>query len=282
LPILSVVIPALNERGNMAKVIRGIPTEVLRSRGWETEIVVVDNGSTDGTGEVARALGAVVIVQPVRGYGNAYKAGFANCSGHVIATGDADLTYPFDALPDLLDRVRYEAADFATTDRLHASNRGAMKPSHTWGNRVLSAVSRMLFRNGFRDSQSGMWIFRRYVWDGIDVRSGGMGFSQELKNEAHRAGYRCIELPIEYRVRGGDVKLNALSDGLRNLAQLLTHRLRRRQPVADPMARRDAELAAQAALDEPQGEPPIRATVGSTIRAQRTGRPAEQPPVSAA
>src|SRR5262245_43256851 len=98
--VLSVVIPAYNERPNIEQTVRSIPVDRLAAGGLDVEILVVDNGSTDGTGRVARQSGARVIVQPVRGYGNAYKAGFANCRGDVIATGDADLTYPFEILPD--------------------------------------------------------------------------------------------------------------------------------------------------------------------------------------
>jgi glycosyltransferase involved in cell wall biosynthesis len=235
LSTLSIVIPALNERANIAKLIDGIPYGELAACGWDTELLVVDNGSVDGTGELARQLGARVVVQPVRGYGNAYKAGFANSTGSVIATGDADLTYPFDDLPRLLDVLLTERIEIMTTNRLHPANREAMKPSHTFGNRVLSSISRGLFRNGLADSQSGMWIFRRYVWDWLDVRSGGMPFSQEIKNEAHRKGFHCAELPIEYRVRGGDVKLNAAKDGVRNLTQLFGHRCRRAGAMRPPL-----------------------------------------------
>jgi glycosyltransferase involved in cell wall biosynthesis len=199
----------------------------LAARGWETELLIVDNDSVDGTADVARQLGARVIVQPVRGYGNAYKAGFANCEGAVVATGDADLTYPFDHLPKMLDVLLEGRVEFMTTNRLRPENQDAMKASHALGNRVLSAVSRTLFRNDIVDSQSGMWIFRRYVWDRLDVRSGGMGFSQEIKNEAYRNGFSCTELPIDYRPRGGQVKLNATKDGIRNLSQLVSHRCRR-------------------------------------------------------
>ena len=223
---LSVVIPALNECENLPALIDSIPVATLRKLGWGTEILIVDNGSTDGTGELAQALGARVVVQPVRGYGNAYKAGFANSTGQVIATGDADLTYPFDALPELLEIFESYELDFLSTDRLHSANRQAMKSSHTFGNHVLSAVSRQLFGAQFRDSQSGMWILRRELWHGITVRSPGMAFSQEIKNEAAIKGYRCREVAIEYRPRGGEVKLNAPKDGLINLVQLVAHRAR--------------------------------------------------------
>ena len=101
-----------------------------------------------------------------------------------------------------------------------------MKPSHFIGNHGLSFVAKLFFGSPFRDSQSGMWIFRRAVWEAIDVRSGGMAFSQEIKHEAHFKRFRCSEEPIEYGKRGGEVKLNALRDGVRNALQIVSHRLR--------------------------------------------------------
>jgi glycosyltransferase involved in cell wall biosynthesis len=232
---LSVVIPAYNEAPNLPDVVASIPLAELAAAGWDAEIVVVDNASTDGTADVARQLGARVLYQPEKGYGNAYLAGFDAAIGDVIATGDADCTYPFDALPRLLRTMVEQDVEFMTTDRLRRENRQAMKPSHTAANHALSALSRRLFRNGLRDSQSGMWVFRRYVWDGLDVRSGGMAFSQEIKNAATLAGYRYAEVPIEYRPRQGEVKLNALPDGAANLRQLFQHRFRRpAAPVAGP------------------------------------------------
>jgi len=223
---LSIVIPALNEAANLPAVTASVPVGELAAAGWLTEILVVDNASTDGTAEVARSLGATVVSQPRRGYGNAYHAGFSAATGDVIATGDADCTYPFDALPDLLRTLVDGDVEFMTTDRLGRRNRSAMKPSHRVANHALSALSRTLFGNGLRDSQSGMWVFRRYVWSGLDVRSTGMAFSQEIKNSATRAGFRCLEVPIEYRTRGGEAKLNALPDGMANLRQLFEHRFR--------------------------------------------------------
>jgi glycosyltransferase involved in cell wall biosynthesis len=237
---LSIVIPALNEASNLPTVMASVPVSELAAAGWKTEVVVVDNASTDDTADVARSLGARVVSQPRRGYGNAYLAGFDAATGDVIATGDADCTYPFDSLPDLLRTLVDQDIEFMTTDRLRRENRSAMKASHTVANHALSALSRVLFRNGLRDSQSGMWIFRRHVWHGLDVRSPGMAFSQEIKNAATRAGYRFLEVPIEYRTRGGEVKLNALPDGMANLRQLFSHRFRRSaaQPaVADVAAK---------------------------------------------
>ncbi|MFF9011750.1 glycosyltransferase family 2 protein [Streptomyces sp. NPDC014870] len=241
---LSVVMPAYNEASNLPAVIATVPVAELAEAGWETELVVVDNASTDGTGDVARSLGARVVPQPQRGYGNAYHAGFAAARGDVIATGDADCTYPFDALPGLLTVLDALDVEFLTTDRLVPGNREAMHPTHAMGNHVLSTVSRLLFHNGLHDSQSGMWVFRRYVWQSLDVRSTGMAFSQEIKNAATLAGCRCLEVPITYRVRGGEVKLHALHDGTANLCQLFVHRFRRQgtSTAALPAGRPDAAV----------------------------------------
>lgn len=238
---LSIVIPALNERVNMPRVLGTIPHSGLASLGYATEVIVVDNASTDGTGEVAAALGARVVLQPVRGYGHAYHAGFAAATGDVIATGDADCTYPFDHLPWLLGTMADRQLDFLSTNRLGRENRGAMKPSHRIGNRVLTVISRVFFRSPFRDSQSGMWVFRRHVWHHLDIRSGGMPFSQEIKNDAYARGFRCGETPIEYRVRGGEVKLHAVRDGVRNLAQLAVHRVRTAREPATVLCTGEAE-----------------------------------------
>ncbi|MFB9932098.1 glycosyltransferase family 2 protein [Amycolatopsis halotolerans] len=238
---LSIVIPALNERVNMPRVLATIPHSGLASLGYEIEVIVVDNASTDGTGEVAAALGARVVLQPRRGYGHAYHAGFAAATGDVIATGDADCTYPFDHLPGLLCTMADRRLDFLSTNRLGHENREAMKPSHLIGNRVLTLISRFFFRSPFRDSQSGMWVFRRHVWQHLDIRSGGMPFSQEIKNDAYIRGFRCGETPIEYRIRGGEVKLHAVRDGLRNLSQLAAHRARTVRGPANVLCTGEAE-----------------------------------------
>jgi glycosyltransferase involved in cell wall biosynthesis len=251
---VSIVIPAFNEVDNIPRVIASVPYGELAQAGYEVEVIVVDNASTDGTGEVAAALGATVIVQPMRGYGNAYHAGFAAARGDVIATGDADCTYPFDALPGLVDHLISKDLDFLSTNRLGKDNRPAMKGSHNVGNRLLTVASRSLFRSPFRDSQSGMWIFRREVWHHVDVRSGGMPFSQEIKNEAYLKGFGCEEVAIEYRPRSGEVKLNAFRDGVRNSCQLVSHRLRgRHRPAPTMVAYRRVDLSSHDEIAAPYG-----------------------------
>jgi glycosyltransferase involved in cell wall biosynthesis len=222
---LSIIIPALNEEVGIREVIKQIPMKKLKNMGYLPEIIVVDNGSTDRTAEIAKKAGAIVVSQPIRGYGNAYKAGFASAKGVIIATGDADMTYPFDALPEILTKMSEGKYDFINTNRLTNLNPEAMTTSHIFGNWFLSKTIRMLFGSPFRDSQSGMWIFKRSILAELELSSGGMPFSQELKIEAHIKGFKCVEVPIEYRPRAGKAKLNTVKDGMGNVVHLLKKRL---------------------------------------------------------
>ncbi len=221
---LSVVIPALNEEHSIGDVLREIPIAELAGMGYEVEVIVVDNGSVDSTTHVACMHRATVVLQPIRGYGNAYKAGFAYATGDVVATGDADLSYPFSDLPKILQLMQERQLEFVSTDRLSSLRTGVMTRSHVFGNWLLSLATKVLFGWPHKDSQSGMWIFKRYVWDALEVRSSGMPFSQEVKIEAFVRGFNCDEVEIDYRARAGETKLNTITDGLGNIAQLVRKR----------------------------------------------------------
>jgi glycosyltransferase involved in cell wall biosynthesis len=211
---ITVVIPALNEEQAIGSVIKEIPINELKKMGYVVEIMVIDNGSKDKTRYIANSHRAKVIVQPIKGYGNAYKAGFANATGDIIATGDADLSYPFCDLPKIIKKMEDENLDFITTDRLTNLQPGAMSRSHYFGNIGFNLITKILFRLPFKDSWSGMWIFKRSIWSKLNVKSSGMPFSQELKIEANKNGFKCAEVPIAYRARVGEVKLNTFKDGL--------------------------------------------------------------------
>ena len=142
---ITIVIPALNEEQGIGLVLKEIPVSGLMNMGYETEVMVIDNGSKDKTCYIAREQGATVIVQPIRGYGNAYKAGFANASGDIIATGDADLTYPFEDLPAILEKMEKEGLDFINTNRLNHLDPEVMAPSHIFGNWLLTTLSMCSF-----------------------------------------------------------------------------------------------------------------------------------------
>ncbi len=223
---LSVVIPALNEEKSIEAVVKAIPKDEFKAMGFDVQILVIDNGSEDATAELARKAGADVIVEPRAGYGRALKTGFANATGEIIATGDADSTYPVDEIPKLLAILEAENLDFITTNRLAHLERDAMSFRNRLGNRVLSATTRVLFAINLKDSQSGMWLLRKDLLNQLRLRSDGMAFSEEIKLGAcYFAKCRWKEVPIQYRPRVGDAKVCAWRDGVYNLFFLVRKRL---------------------------------------------------------
>ena len=217
-PRLSIVIPAMNEEEGIGDVLDEIPRKELEEMGWPCEVVVVDGESVDRTRDIAREKGARVVIEPRRGYGRAYKTGFEVAQGELIATGDADTTYPFDKLPEYIRLFERERLDFLTGNRFGKLQPGAMSAKHKFGNWVLSTTGRVLFLANIKDSQSGMWIFKRSILPRLTLTSDGMPLSEEIKIEAFtKNDLKCREIPIEYRVRVGDVKLSSWKDGRRNL-----------------------------------------------------------------
>lgn len=221
---LTVVIPAYNEEAGIGLTLDSIPVHALNAAGYEVEKLVVNNASTDRTAEVAEAHGARVVYQSKQGYGHAYQCGFSNAHGDIIASGDADMTYPFDSLPQILRVMQEKDTDFMNTNRLKHLRKGVMHTSHIFGNYLLSFIMRVLFNSPFKDSQSGMWIFKRSVWPYLNVEHSGMPFSQEIKIEAYIRGFRCDEIAIDYRSRVGEGKLSVV-DAYRTMYELFKKRL---------------------------------------------------------
>lgn len=213
----------------MRPTLETIPVDELEAEDYTVEVLIVDGDSDDRTREIARDWGAEVIVEERPGYGRAYKTGFANVEADVIVTGDADATYPFEITPELLNRLETEELDFITTNRMAEMEDGAMGPKHRLGNWVLSTSCRLLFGTPFEDSQSGMWVFRREILDDIDITDDGMPMSEEIKIEAFQhPDVAAVEVPVPYRTRIGEVKLESWNDGVRNLTFLFKKRFRRR------------------------------------------------------
>jgi glycosyltransferase involved in cell wall biosynthesis len=218
---LSVVIPCYNEEDGIRSVIESMPKYV-------DEIVVVDNNSTDKTSEVARGLGAVVVFQPLKGYGAAYQAGLPAATGDIIATLDGDGTYPADEISILVDALEDRHLDFISGARFPLRNGGAMNFSNKVGNWVLTLTTMVLWFRPLRDSQSGMWVFRRSILPTLRLTSNGMALSEEIKIEAiERLGKRFAEVGIDYRPRIGEVKLQKWRDGWLNLSFLFNKRFGR-------------------------------------------------------
>ncbi len=230
---ISVVIPCHNEEEGIAAVLAQMPPLV-------DEVVVVDNASTDRTAEVARAAGAEVVYEGRKGYGRAYKSGFAHARGDIIVTMDGDGTYPPESIPLLVYVLIEEKLDFITARRWYSKTGQAKSPIRLFGNAILSATLMCLFFKFLVDSQSGMWVFKRDVLKKIVPKSDGMALSEELKILAftHR-DLRCLEMPIYYGERIGTSKLNIWRDGFVNLFFLVQMRLtlgrRRRAASVTPI-----------------------------------------------
>jgi dolichol-phosphate hexosyltransferase len=167
---------------------------------------------------VARAFGAKVIREDVRGYGRSYKTGFRSASGDVIVTLDGDHSYPPDALSYLLEAFLHLEADFLNASRFPVRDRQAMSFLNKLGNLILSLAMSVLYFRWVRDSQSGMWVVRRSILDHMKLTSDGMAFSEEIKIEALKSRRaRFVEISIQYSSRLGETKLNLWRDGFYNL-----------------------------------------------------------------
>lgn len=220
---LTVIIPCLNEEQGIERVLSHMPTFV-------DEVIVVDNGSTDRTSQVARSFGAMVIREDVRGYGRSYKKGFAHASGDVIVTLDGDHSYPADALSYLIEAFLHLEVDFLNASRFPVRDARAMSLKHKAGNLILSLAMSVLYFRWVRDSQSGMWVFRRSILKDMVLESDGMSFSEEIKTEALRnPKVRFGEISIMYSSRLGEIKLNPWRDGMTNLLFLVKKRFTRRR-----------------------------------------------------
>ncbi len=218
---ITVIIPCLNEEQGIEKVMRRMPDFV-------DQVIVVDNGSTDRTSDVATSLGAEVIREPVRGYGRSYKKGFANARGDIIVTLDGDHSYPPDAISYLLEAFLHLEVDFLNTSRFPVRDRKAMSFKHKVGNWALSLGTSILYFRWVRDSQSGMWVFRKSILEHMVLEADGMAFSEEIKIEALRnPRIRFAEISIQYSSRLGEVKLNPWRDGFYNLFFLAKKRFAR-------------------------------------------------------
>lgn len=218
---ITVIIPCLNEEEAIEQVLRAIPEFV-------DETIVVDNNSTDRTAEVAARLGAKVIGEQIRGYGRAYKRGFAFATGDIIITLDGDHSYPVSGISYLLEAFLHLDVDFLNASRFPVRDVHAMSFKHKIGNLILSIAMSILFLRWVRDSQSGMWVFRRSILADMKLIADGMAFSEEIKIEAIRnSRVRFGEISIVYTSRTGETKLNPWRDGFQNLWFLVRKRFAR-------------------------------------------------------
>jgi hypothetical protein len=217
--------PCLNEAETVARCVAEA-LAALAGADLEGEVVVADNGSTDGSQALAEAAGARVVAVPERGYGAALAGGITAARGRCVVMGDADLSYDFGAVPDFV-RAIDGGADLVMGSRFKgAIQEGAMPPLHRWlGNPVLTGLGRLLFRTHVSDFHCGLRGFRRDALLGLDLRTTGMEYASEMVVKAVLFGLRIGEIPVTLRKDGRSrpPHLRTWRDGWRHLRFLLLY-----------------------------------------------------------
>ena len=236
-PLVSVVIPCLDEAAGISACVARA-RETLVTAGLSGEVIVVDNGSTDGSPEHAIAAGATVVSEPRRGYGRAYRSGFEVARGDYVVMGDADGSYDFGELVRFVEALE-QGADFVIGTRLRGRiHPGAMSWLHRYvGNPVLNGLLNALYGAGVSDSHCGMRAFRRSHLTELRLSSTGMELASEQVIRSVQLGLEIRELPIDYRPRIGRSKLSPVADGLRHVRLLVGRALRAtRRPLPESAA----------------------------------------------
>ena len=220
-PYVSIVMPCLNERETVARCVRKA-LGWLEHSGHLGEVLVVDNGSTDGSPQLAEAAGARVVFEAVRGYGSALRRGFREARGAWLVMGDCDDTYEFGELGPLMAPL-YSGADMSIGDRFAGGIApGAMTWSHRYiGTPAISFLLRMFTGLRVGDSQCGLRAFTRDALDRLELSTDGMELASEMILKAARRGLKVADVPVPYAERLGEAKLNTFRDGWRHMRFLL-------------------------------------------------------------
>jgi glycosyltransferase involved in cell wall biosynthesis len=220
---VSIVMPCLNEAETLAKCIRHAQAAVA-SGGLSAQIIVADNGSTDGSQRIARELGAEVVEVPRKGYGSALIGGIDAARGRFVVMGDADDSYDFEAIAPLVDKLR-EGYDLVVGNRFMGGIQpGAMPWSHRWvGNPVLTFISRVFFKTPVGDMHCGLRAFTKDAYERMRLRATGMEFASEMVIKAALKGMRITEVAVILRPDGRSrpPHLRTWRDGWRHLRFML-------------------------------------------------------------
>ena len=220
---LSIVIPCLNEAETLAQVVDRAQ-RFLAAYSVRGEVLIADNGSTDGSIELAKACGASVVRVAQPGYGSALRGGIEAARGRFVAMGDADSSYDFMGLMPFLEGLR-GGCDMVVGNRFHGGiGRGAMPPLHRYlGNPVLSLAGRVLCAAPIGDFHCGLRAFRRDAILSLGLSSPGMEFASEMIVKAQLAGLSMTEVPTTLAKDGRSrpPHLRSWRDGWRHLKFLL-------------------------------------------------------------
>lgn len=223
---VSVIMPCLNEEQTIGASIQKA-WEGAQKTGLPAEVIVVDNGSTDRSIEIAKQNGARVIEESRKGYGSAYLRGFKEAQGDLIVMGDSDDTYDFRILDQFIKPLQ-EGFELVNGNRLGGKIlKDAMPALHRYvGVPFLSWFLNKLFGLKISDAHCGLRSFKREILPRLDLSSPGMEFASEMLIKAGLKKIRMVEIPITYYPRKGQSKLRTFRDGLRHLNFMSQYGLR--------------------------------------------------------
>jgi glycosyltransferase involved in cell wall biosynthesis len=222
-PQIVIILPALNEEETIGKVIDEIPKQALKEAGYSVQVLVVDNNSTDRTGQIARQNGATVIVEPEKGKANAVRTGLKSVDADIIFMLDTDYTYPAAQIPEMLSLLNHHNAVIGS--RLKGKReKGVMSRLNFIGNYLLGLIATALYQRRISDVCTGHWGFRGEVVKDLNLKATGFDLEAEFFSQLARRGYSIAELPIYYRRRSSPPKLRSLRDGTRIGWALITRR----------------------------------------------------------
>lgn len=225
---IAVLIPCHNEEEGIGKVISSVPVDRLKRMGFDTEIIVIDNNSTDTTAQICRDLGVRVVFEGKKGKGNAIRTGFRSVSNdtHYVVMLDGDDTYKAYEIVRLIEPLDSDFCDVVVGSRLGGKTK---KNAFRFKNRVANWVFTFLVRVGYKanvtDVLSGFFAWKKEVVDELveHLQSEGFAIEMEMITKMKRLGYEMYAMPITYDVRAGETKLSAFKDGVRILHALVRY-----------------------------------------------------------
>jgi glycosyltransferase involved in cell wall biosynthesis len=221
---VSVVMPCLNEEATVGTCIRKAK-ETMENANIQGEIVISDNGSTDRSVEISESLGARVVHQPEKGYGNAYIKGLSEAKGRYIVMADSDDSYDLTDLERFIQPLR-QGYDIVMGSRLKGEIKpGAMPGMHRFGNPILSGILNLIYRTGMSDAHCGMRAFTREALKKMHLQTAGMEFASEMVIKATKARLKMTEIPITLHPDGRTrpPHLRTFRDGWRHLRFILMY-----------------------------------------------------------
>jgi dolichol-phosphate mannosyltransferase len=225
-PKVTIILPALNEEKAIGKVIDEIPKSELEKDGYTVQVLVADGNSTDQTRQIAEEKGADIVIEPRKGKGVAVKTALKTVDADYIFMIDADYTYPASYIPNMLSLLKDNSVVMGSR-MMGKREKGSMTKTNTIGNYLLSLLATIVYQKRVSDVCTGYWGFQSKTIKTLDIKATGFELEASLFSTLARTGYSIVEIPIYYRKRGDQPKLNPFRDGSRIAWTLIKRRFKK-------------------------------------------------------